>query len=66
MTVYRGDNQDPAFLEKIRKLPALLLLSFQSLADGPPLAPCVTERDVTYRPETDDSIMFSDLKKGVN
>jgi hypothetical protein len=35
----------------------------QSLADGPPLAPEVAERDVTYRLETDDSIMFSVLRR---
>jgi RNA polymerase sigma-70 factor, ECF subfamily len=35
----------------------------QSLADGPPLAPRVAERDVTHRLETDDSITFSDLRK---
>ena len=40
-----------------------LLLSFQSLANGPPLAAGVAEGHVTYRLETDDAIMFSDLKK---
>jgi hypothetical protein len=37
--------------------------SFQSLANGPLLAPVVAERDVTYRLETEDSIMLSDLRK---
>ena len=41
-------------------LPALLLLSFQSFADGPPIAHGVAERDATYRLETDDLIMFSE------
>ena len=40
-----------------------LLLLFQSLTDGPPLAPGVAEGTVMYRLETDDAIMFSDLKK---
>ena len=42
---------------------ALLLLSFQSFADGPPIAHGVAERDATYRLETDDLVMFSDVRK---
>ena len=42
---------------------ALLIPSFESLANGPPLASGIAERDETYRLETHDSIMFSDLRK---
>jgi hypothetical protein len=41
----------------------LLFCLFNLLRNGPPLAPGVAERDVTYRLESDDSIMFSDLRK---
>jgi hypothetical protein len=57
-------NRDfPQFHQIHRQLSALLLVSFQSFENGPPLAPVVAERDVTYRLETDDSMMFSDVRK---
>ena len=34
-----------------------------SFADGSPLALGVAERDVTYRLETDDLVMFWDVRK---
>jgi pyruvate/2-oxoglutarate dehydrogenase complex dihydrolipoamide dehydrogenase (E3) component len=47
---------------KRRKVSQLVEVHLGKFADGPLLAPGVVERDVTYRLETDDSIMFSDLR----
>jgi len=51
------------FTKSTASFPALLLLSFQSLANGPPLAPGVVERTLRAVSKPDDSTMFSVLRK---